>query len=93
MSQIYIPESWEEISPLGSWTLSGKGEECGWPEPSSSIIRAMWPHSLSHNWRTPGRPASISLDLPRNSRASVPSHSPCRKGGVGMSPPPHPQCL
>lgn len=26
MSQIYILESWEEISPLGSWTLSAARE-------------------------------------------------------------------
>lgn len=38
MSQIYILESWEEISPLGSWTLTSKGAECGWAEPSSCII-------------------------------------------------------
>lgn len=88
MSQIYILESWEEISPLGSWTLSAARERSvDGPSPLPASDRAMWPHSLSHNWRTPGKPASISLDLPRNSRASIPSHSPCRRSGGGSAPP------
>lgn len=88
MSQIYILESWEEISPLGSWTLSAARERSvDGPSPPPASDRAMWPHSLSHNWRTPGKPASISLDLPRNSRASIPSHSPCRRSGGGSAPP------